>query len=219
MSAKALFVICLAALFCLAGAATVSAGAPEPLMADGQFVYGPNVGDFDLAGFLQAQGSPLAPYADLLGLHCAYASVNPRLILTLLELRAGLARSRPALQRQEAPRLDAAALSREVEALTLALATRFYAERAAPAGGANAATAAVWEALGAPADVETASAGFRATWLALFPGDDPLDASNDIVPPGLPPRREPPGSPLRHFPCGAVPWRCWMAATASTSTP
>jgi murein DD-endopeptidase MepM/ murein hydrolase activator NlpD len=197
MRCKPVLATLLAALFCLAGAATVAAGAPEPLVADGQFVYGPNVGDFDLAGFLQAQGSPLAPFADILGLHCAYASVNPRLALALLEWRAGLARGRPALTRQESPRLDAAATASQIEALTLSLATRFYAARASQSGvsasaaaGSNAASLAVWEALGAPGDdaaASAAAAGFRATWLALFPGDDPLDASNVIDPAGPPP--------------------------------
>ena len=68
------------------GIPVLPAEGAQDILSDGQFVFGPNVGQFDVAAYLQAKGSPLAGYADLITGWCAYASVNPRVVLTCLEV-------------------------------------------------------------------------------------------------------------------------------------
>ncbi len=60
-----------------------------PLVSDGQFVWGPNVGDFDIGSFLADRGSPLADYAPDIELWARYSSVNPKILIAFLELRHG----------------------------------------------------------------------------------------------------------------------------------
>jgi len=60
---------------------------PETL-ADGQFVYGPNVGNFDIKTYLEERHSSIAIYADDIEEWARYASVNPMVILTILELKS-----------------------------------------------------------------------------------------------------------------------------------
>ena len=45
----------------------LQAGVEDPI-SDGQFVWGPNVGKFDIGAYLAQRGSPLAPYAPDLAL-------------------------------------------------------------------------------------------------------------------------------------------------------
>ena len=59
------------------------------LVSDGQFVWGPNVGDFDIGAFLDDRGSPLAVYAPDIELWASYSSVNPKVLIAILELRYG----------------------------------------------------------------------------------------------------------------------------------
>src|SRR4030067_859472 len=68
---------------------------PTPPVSNGEFVGGPNVGDFDIQAFLQNRDSPLAPYAQDVALWASYSSVNPRLLLAVLEFRYGLVTSLP----------------------------------------------------------------------------------------------------------------------------
>ena len=58
-----------------------------PMISDGQFVWGPNVGTFEVYSFLENLDSPLLPYADDITVWAAYTSINPRVLLTVLELR------------------------------------------------------------------------------------------------------------------------------------
>ena len=60
------------------------------VLSDGQFVYGPNVGNFNLQAYLQDQAPHLAPYADELYGRAEYFSINPKVYLTLLEVHANL---------------------------------------------------------------------------------------------------------------------------------
>jgi murein DD-endopeptidase MepM/ murein hydrolase activator NlpD len=60
------------------------------VLSNGQFVYGPNVGDFSLRAYLQDHASHLAPYADELYGRAEYFSINPKVYLTLLEVHASL---------------------------------------------------------------------------------------------------------------------------------
>ena len=214
-------------LCCIAGAlilavaivaippAVAQAGSPFDLVSDGQFVYGPNVGDFDVASFLRNADSPLAPYAGVIDQWCSYASVNPRLVLALLALRPELAPAGPDFEQH-------------LEPLVMGLATDFYAHlytrgarrdrypelarRDAPtlrlAGGetvsvpagvssgtyavlsrlAPLSTRAQWDALFPSPGVSDRRAGsFAQTYRSLFPDDDPLDPSNQINAAGPPP--------------------------------
>jgi len=60
------------------------------ILSDGQFVYGPNVGDFRLKTYLQDNAPGLAGYADSLYGRSEYFSINPRVYLTLLEVHGQL---------------------------------------------------------------------------------------------------------------------------------
>ena len=66
------------------------------LIADGQFVFGPNVGDFDLKDYLVKDAPHLLPYYDILFYYAHKLSINPRLLLTLIELRSGYVSNPPA---------------------------------------------------------------------------------------------------------------------------
>ncbi len=60
------------------------------LLSNGQFVWGPNVGDFDIFTFLQNRGSALHVFAEDLEMWARYTSLNPKILLAVLELRYGL---------------------------------------------------------------------------------------------------------------------------------
>src|SRR5215208_8243012 len=72
------------------------------VLSDGQFVYGPNVGDFDLKAYLQERAPHLAAYADDLYGRAEYFSINPKVYLTFLEVHAHLV-SNPDAARIENP--------------------------------------------------------------------------------------------------------------------
>ncbi|MGH2627039.1 MAG: hypothetical protein ACRDHY_10355, partial [Anaerolineales bacterium] len=89
------------------------------LLADGEFVWGPNVGPFDARGYLHSLGSPLEAYAADLAIWAMYSSVSPRVLLTVLQMRHGLVRG------------DGAALTEEevlaaIEDTAMSLAESFY---------------------------------------------------------------------------------------------
>jgi len=60
------------------------------ILSNGQFVYGPNVGDFNLKTYLKDNAPHLAGYADELYARSEYYSINPKVYLVLLELHGGL---------------------------------------------------------------------------------------------------------------------------------
>jgi hypothetical protein len=60
------------------------------VLSDGQFVYGPNVGDFNLETYLQDYAPHLSKYADELYERSNYFSINPKVYLTLLEVHGNL---------------------------------------------------------------------------------------------------------------------------------
>ncbi len=97
----------------------VSQATTEPLITDDQFVWGPNVGPFDAGAFLESRGSKLAEYAGDLELWASYSSVNPQVLLAVLELRNGLVDRMP-------DDADPALIRDQIETTALDLATAFY---------------------------------------------------------------------------------------------
>ena len=67
------------------GSNTVQFQSVQPILSDGQFVWGPNVGNFNIEAFLNGHDSPLASYAKSIESWARYYSINPRVVLTLLE--------------------------------------------------------------------------------------------------------------------------------------
>lgn len=97
------------------------------LLADGQFVYGPNVGDFDVERYLAETQSPLLPHASVIYDKATYYSVNPRLILTLLEMTVaqsvvvdGSTAAPPTIEREQ--------LSAHLERMLVELTRHFYGQ-------------------------------------------------------------------------------------------
>ena len=77
-----------------------STGPAEPLLPDSELVYSPHAIDFDIAGFVEAQGGYLSEYqevvakrtrtgAEVVALAARDHSVNPRVLLALLEYHSG----------------------------------------------------------------------------------------------------------------------------------
>ena len=187
----------------------------EPaLLSDGQFVWGPNVGPFNIEAFLRVRNSPLAAYAADLELWASYSSVNPKVLLTVLEIREGWVTDLPV----GTPPL---AVKDRIEATAMQLAATFYehlhtwgARRPVlsnpPAGGpaiwygdgsvavldasTSSGTAAVAAVLAADAYPEGFSIqevakpdAFPIVFGSLFPGTDPLSEANQINPLTAPP--------------------------------
>ena len=59
-------------------------------LSDGQFVYGPNIGDFNIRNYLRVNAPHLLNYADDLYARSEYFSINPKVYLTLLEVHSKL---------------------------------------------------------------------------------------------------------------------------------
>ena len=111
LTRKTLYGIMLLAVFLSAfgagGLSSVSAReagmmTPDYILSDGEFVYGPNVGDFNLRIYLEANAPHLLKYAEDLYGRSEYFSINPKVYITLLEVRAHLI-SNPDLIRAENP--------------------------------------------------------------------------------------------------------------------
>ena len=79
------------------------------VLSNGQFVYGPNIGDFNLKAYLHANAPHLDKYADELYGRAEYFSINPKVYLTLFELRKNLISSPDAIKVEDPfgfPNLD-----------------------------------------------------------------------------------------------------------------
>lgn len=185
------------------------------LVSDGQFVWGPNAADFDVGAYLQGRGSDLATFTDDIIVWSDYASVNPQVLLAVLEIRDGLVDGSLAGMTSDDVR-------GRIEDASVALAKAFYehlylwgARRPAAAqppsdeplidlgDGAVAQVSsltssgsyAVASVLAVQNDLsswqeqiapQTAS-GFASTFANLFPGVNALDEANAIDPPAAPP--------------------------------
>jgi len=188
------------------------------ILSDGQFVFGPNVEGFDLELYLNENAPHLLPIYDDLFFRAVYASINPKVILTLIEMRTGLVSDTAAdeSQVQNPFGMTTVGVSAQLKEVTGILSEWYYyhlleitplpiAQRDVHQLGptdsssvtlppeTNAATFAVAKALAVVGDSSLVKAdslitaldnsqasGFFQTYLRLFPGDDPLDATNVI---------------------------------------
>jgi len=188
-------------------------GLEQPLISDGQFVWGPNVGSFDIRDFLDARNSPLADYADDIARWANFSSVNPQVLLVVLELRDGLVSS-------ESASADPGEI---IERTALELASYFYEhlhfwgarrppDLKTPTSGPallfadgtiavlpadmTSGTAALIATLASDSDPESLArqvspggvpGSFSGVFGEYFPGTDLLDPSNNINPLAPPP--------------------------------
>ena len=220
---KALYGILLLALFLsvFGSRGLSSASAQEAtvittgyVLSDGQFVYGPNVGDFNLKTYFDANAPHLLDYADDLYGRSEYFSINPKIYLTLLEIHSHLISvPEPALM-EDPFGLNNGDFIAQIETLSNKMAEAYYLHiysySALPvsqrnlepfvtpsgvtinvASDTNAGTYAVIAGLAAM-DEQNISLildnsqvnGFYQTYTRLFGNDDPLDQANHINIPG-----------------------------------
>ena len=105
---------------------------PHPLpaiLSDGQFVYGPNVGSFETRQFLEAQTGMLRDYGELVECQAQYYSINPKVLLTIIEMQSGLVtepRSSPEAIRFAVQYRDAEGLQSQIAWLAEELYRQFY---------------------------------------------------------------------------------------------
>jgi murein DD-endopeptidase MepM/ murein hydrolase activator NlpD len=60
------------------------------ILSNGQFVFGPNVADFDFKSYISTSAPHLNDYAGLIFSRADYYSINPKLYLILMEISTGL---------------------------------------------------------------------------------------------------------------------------------
>lgn len=180
-------------------------GQPAPVLSDGEFVWGPNVEGFSVADSLKELDSPLVPFADHLALWTAYTSVNPQVLLTVLEIQDRLVTGshRDWTADEIKDRISQVALS-----LARAYYQHMYSIGVRSGGATNAAAVleaqdgallqvdprlpsgsfAVASVLGermSVAELQTALSqdgrmSFSKVFGSLFPDSDPLSTSNDV---------------------------------------
>ena len=186
----------------------------ETIVSDGQFVWGPNVGTFDLNLFLQSQNSSLLEYVEDIQSWAAYTSINPKILLTVLELRNHWLSD--GLQDE-----DKAFILIEIEEVAMDLAVAFYDHMYTWGSRTDSTTSksfelptftlseeeivqinpktssasfAIASVLAESRDVlswksyisSQNASGFSETFLSLFPDTDLLDDTNNLTPSELP---------------------------------
>jgi len=168
------------------------------VLSDGQFVFGPNVGNFDLSDFLSKRNDPLLKYADEILAQSEYFSINPRVLVAVLKVLYGdsyLEDDFPQAIHETAKELRAAFSWHRYNAG--AMTTSKPPEEAVQFGAISFAPSSLNSASYAIAVVTSNTTGanslqqifykFFSTYHSLFPESDPLDNSNNINPPGAPP--------------------------------
>jgi len=200
----------------LPGESPIARFAPfQDVLSDGQFVWGPNVGSFDVRAFLEEQHSPLLAYANAVESAARYASVNPRVLIAMLQTQYRLLRHIPG---DAAPDQIRALIEETASDLAFAFYQHLYAwgsrrhlrsaevqpfPEIRTADGSivqldlhmSSGSYAVASSLGRTFNLDSwaqeispeGGAGFSQAFASLFPDEDPLDTSNDINPPGPPP--------------------------------
>ena len=184
------------------------------ILSNGQFVYGPNVGDFSLALYLQGNAPHLVGLAESLYGRADYFSINPKVYLTLFEVTAHLLADPDPDRLADPFGLDGdfiTQVDRLSETLVNAYYLHLYTYSQLPANqrilpgvisrdgvslavdpAVNAGSYAIMAGLAKLVNADQLPgllnvdhpAGFFQTWLRLFPGDDPRDESNHIYHPG-----------------------------------
>ncbi len=187
------------------------------VLSDGQFVYGPNIGDFNVKTYLEANAPHLSNYANDLYGRSEYYSVNPKIYLTLLEIHSHLISvPEPALM-EDALGLNNGDLIAQIEYLSDKMSAAYYlhlytyssqsvSQRTlesfvTPSGitisvapDTNAGTYAIIAGLAAMNEenisliLDNSQAnGFYQTYRRLFENEDPLGEKNHISVPGAAP--------------------------------
>ena len=104
----------------------VSLGISGDVLSDGEFVYGPNVGNFDIQAYLLKKAPQLAQYADDLNGRAYYYSINPRIYLTLLEVRSHLI-SNPDPSKNDDPfGLKSGGFFSQIDEISTAMVSAYY---------------------------------------------------------------------------------------------
>lgn len=207
--------------------------AAEPVggavLSNGQFVYGPNVKDFEVSTYLSANAPHILAHARPLYERSRYFGINPKIYLTLMEMHAQVLSKPDAAALANPLGLGAGDFISQVERVSRVMTDAYYRHlysysalpvyrrrlpplftpggiRVEVTAGTNAATYAILAGLAAMDErgfsslLDTSDAhGFRATYLRLF-GDDPLDDSNHVDIPGEPGALAAPGDLLQ------LPW-------------
>jgi hypothetical protein len=219
LTRKALYGIVLLAIFLFASgrrtmlsvdAQEATAMAADYILSDGQFVYGPNIGDFNVQTWLKANAPHLLPYAEDLYGRSEYYSINPKIYLTILEMHSQLI-SAPRYELIENPfGLKNDGFISQIEYLSETMTEAYYlhlysysplpvSQRSlkpfiTPGGitiktapNTNAGTYAIVAGLAALDEKyislmldNSQTAGFYQTYVRLFGKDDPLDEKNHI---------------------------------------
>ena len=184
------------------------------VLSDGQFVYGPNIGDFVLKTYFDANAPHLSKYADSLYGRAEYYSINPKIYLTLLEIHSQLISSPNTVGMENPFGLNNDGFTAQVDLLSEKMSAAYYlhlysfsalpvSQRSLPPivtlngttinvpADTNAGTYAVIAGLAAIEQQNISLTldnsqvnGFYQTYKRLFGSDDPLDEKNQIVIPG-----------------------------------
>jgi LasA protease len=186
----------------------------ENILSDGQFVYGPNVGDFNLKTYFGNNAPHLLKYADDLYGHSKYFSINPKIYLTLLEIHSHLISTPDAALMEDPFGLSNGDFISQIEYISNKMSDAYYlhlysysprpvSQRTlkpffTPGGvtinvtpNTNAGTYAIIAGLAAMDEQNISLVldnsqpdGFYQTYTRLFENDDPLDQTNHIYIPG-----------------------------------
>ena len=186
----------------------IPAQSSRPVLSDGQFVYGPNVGNFNVKTYLQDNSPYLTRYANELYEHSNYFSINPKVYLTLLEVHGGLITHPDATGIENPFGLSDVGFIAQIDHLSQIMSDAYYLHlysqsqplslflrdrnASSTTPDINAGTYAIMAALSSIESQQnmdqildnSQSNGFYQTYRKLFGNDDPLDETNHITIPG-----------------------------------
>jgi len=187
-----------------------------PIISDGQFVYGPNVDGFELKRFLENKNSVLSEeqYLTVIDDLATYYSINPKVLLTIIEMQSGLVTKSEYAQEDLKDPIgykDINGFTPEMQKITSTLFNSFY-ERYNKAGVQTSLILADGSVISIPDNINAGSFAifmsfaelmdeqswikaidknsphsFWQTYTSLFPGENLLDDSNILVPNATPP--------------------------------
>lgn len=95
-------------------------------LSDGQFVYGPNIGAFDIREYLTGQAPHLLEFADGLYGRAEYYSINPKIYLTLLEICCSLVSTSNVVMMEDPFGLPQSGLLSQIESISDAMMQVYY---------------------------------------------------------------------------------------------